>query len=112
LQPEKSLQGAAMKHKWLLILGVLVLLLGIGVWSSRDTFATARIGTTYVAKQTCSCLFVAGRSLDSCHTDFEPETVSAIDIQVSERTVTASALRGFISARAQFDQGYGCHPAN
>ena len=55
-----------MKRKWPSIAGVLVLLVGIGVWSARDTFATARIGTTYVAKQTCSCLFVAGRPLDSC----------------------------------------------
>ena len=101
-----------MKHKWLLILGVLVLLLGIGVWSSRDTFATARIGTTYVAKQICSCLFVAGRSLESCHTDFEAEALRALDVQVSEQAVTASALRGYISARAQFEQGYGCHPVN
>jgi hypothetical protein len=101
-----------MSRKWLLIIGVLVVLMGIGVWSSRDTFATARVGTVYVAKQTCSCLFVAGRPLDSCHTDFDVETVRPLDISVSQNSVTVSALGGLISARAQFDRGYGCHPVN
>lgn len=101
-----------MSRKWLLIIGVLVMLIGIGVWSSRDTFATARVGTVYVAKQTCSCLFVAGRPLDSCHTDFDAEAVRPLDVSVSQNSVTVSALGGLISARAQFDRGYGCHPVN
>jgi hypothetical protein len=87
-------------------------LIGIGVWSSRDTFATARVGTVYVAKQTCSCLFVAGRPLDSCHTDFDAEAVRPLDVSVFQNSVKVSALGGLISARAQFDRGYGCHPVN
>ena len=101
-----------MSRKWLLIIGVLVVLIGIGVWSSRDTVATARVGTVYVAKQTCSCLFVAGRPLDSCHTDFDAEAVRPLDVSVSQNSVTVSALGGLISARAQFDRGYGCRPVN
>jgi hypothetical protein len=101
-----------MKRKWLLIVGVLVALIGIGVWSSRDTFATARVGTVYVAKHTCSCLFVAGRPLDSCYTDFDAEAVRTLDVSVTQNSVTVSALGGLISARARFDRGYGCHPVN
>jgi hypothetical protein len=101
-----------MKRKWLLIIGVLAVLIGVGVWSSRDTFATARVGTVYVAKQTCSCLFVAGRSLDSCYSDFDAEAVRPLDVSVVNNSVTVSALGGLISARAQYDQGYGCHPVN
>jgi hypothetical protein len=101
-----------MKRKWLLIIGVLVVLIGIGVWSGRDTYASARIGTTYVAKQTCSCLFVAERPLDSCRKDFDPEAVRPLDVVVSESSVSVSALGGLISARAQFEQGFGCHPVN
>ena len=101
-----------MKRKWLLIIGVLVVLIGVGVWSSKDTFATARTGTAYVAKQTCSCLFVAGRPLDSCHTDFDATAVRSLDVSVTANSVTVSALGGLISARAQYDQGYGCHPVN
>lgn len=99
-----------MKRKWQLIVGVLVLLVGIGVWSARDTFATARIGTTYVAKQTCSCLFVAGRPLDSCSTDFDPEALRSLDVVSGNSAVTVSALGGVISARAEFENGFGCHP--
>lgn len=99
-----------MKRKWLLIVSVLVVLIGIGVWSSRDTLATARIGTTYVAKQTCSCLFVAERPLDSCHTDFDAEALRPLDVVVAKDGVTVSALGGLISARSQFEQGFGCHP--
>jgi hypothetical protein len=89
-----------------------VVLIGIGVWSSRETFATARVGTVYVAKQTCSCLFIAGRPLNSCHTDFDAEAVRPLDVIVSQNSVKVSALGGLISARAQFDRGYGCHPVN
>ena len=101
-----------MKRKWLLIIGVLVVLIAIGVWSSRDTFATARTGTVYVAKQTCSCLFVAGRPLDSCYTDFDADAVRPLEVSVATNSVTVSALGGLISARAQYDAGYGCHPVN
>jgi len=101
-----------MNRKWLLIIGVLVVLVGVGVWSSKDTLATARVGTVYVAKQTCSCLFVAGRPLDSCYTDFDAEAVRPLDVSVSKNGVTVSALGGVISARAQYEQGFGCHPVN
>lgn len=101
-----------MKRKWQIIGGVLVLLVGIGVWSARDTFATARIGTTYVAKQTCSCLFVAGRPPDSCRTDFDPAALQSLEVVASGRAVTVSALGGLISARAEFEKDYGCHPVN
>lgn len=98
--------------KWKVIAGLLVLLVGIGGWGARDTFATARIGTTYVAKQTCSCLFVAGRPPDSCRTDFDPEALRSLDVAIAGNAVTVSALRGLISARAEFEKGYGCHPVN
>ena len=101
-----------MKRKWLLIIGVLGVLIALGVWGSRDTFATARTGTVYVAKQTCSCLFVAGRPLDSCYTDFDAKDVRPLRVSVASNSVTVSALGGLISARAQYDLGYGCHPVN
>lgn len=101
-----------MKRKWQAIVVVLVLLVSIGVWASRDTFATARISTTYVAKQTCSCLFVAERPLESCRTDFDAESLISLNVITSGDGVTVSALGGLISARAKFERGYGCHPVN
>lgn len=101
-----------MKRKWLLIIGVLVVLIVAGMWSSRDTIATARVGTVYVAKQTCSCLFVAHRQAGSCYTDFDPEVVRRLNVSIATNSVTVSALGSLISARAQYDAGYGCHPVN
>ena len=104
-----------MKRKRLLIvsvLGVLAVLIGIGLWSGKDTYAAARIGTTYVAKQTCSCLFVAERPLDSCRTDFDAEAVRPLDVLVAKSGVTVSALGGIVSASAQFEPGFGCHPVD
>ena len=101
-----------MKRMWLMIIGALVLLLGIGAWAGRDSYATARIGTTYVAKQTCSCLFVAQRPIDSCSRDFAAEALRPLDVVVSENNVTVSALGGLIAARSQFETGFGCHPVN
>lgn len=101
-----------MKRKWQWLALLLVLLVCFGVWSARDTLATARIGATYVAKQTCSCLFVAGRSLDSCNTDFDPESLRSLDVVTGSGAVTVSALAGLISSRAEFEKGFGCHPVN
>jgi len=101
-----------MKRKWQLWVVVLVLLAGIGVWRARDTFATARMGTTYVAKQTCSCLFVAGRPFDSCSSDFDPESLRSLDVVTDRGAVTVSALGGLVSSRAEFEIGFGCHPVN
>jgi len=101
-----------MKRKWQLWVVVLVLLVGVGGWGARDTFATARMGTTYVAKQTCSCLFVAGRPLASCSSDFNPESLQSLDVVTDHSVVTVSALGGLVSSRAEFENGFGCHPVN
>ena len=43
---------------------IVVVVVAVALFAGRDTWATAKIGTVYVAKQTCSCLFVAGRPLE------------------------------------------------
>lgn len=94
------------KRKWQLVTAALVLLAGTGLWSSRDTFATARIGTTYVAKQNCSCLFVAERPFESCRADFDPEAVRAIDVVVDRaetgRRPAVSDLHRYRSGARRF----------
>ena len=102
-----------MSHKRVWIgAAVLVVIIGAAAWGGRDAYATARIGTVYVAKQTCSCLFVAGRSPDSCMTDYEAADVARLNVEQDASSVTVSALSGLVSARAEFDAGYGCHPVN
>lgn len=91
---------------------VLVAIVGIALFFGRDTWTTAKLGTVYVAKQTCSCLFVAGRPMDSCRTDYDPAAIKPLTVEKLEHGVKVSALAGLVSAQAEFEQGFGCHPAN
>jgi hypothetical protein len=100
-------------RKGLLIGGVVLVLIVAGaMYAGRDTWATAKIGTVYVAKQTCSCLFVAGRTMDSCRTDYDPAAIKPLTVEALDKGVKVSALAGLVSARSEFEPGFGCHPAN
>jgi hypothetical protein len=102
-----------MQTKRFLIAGlVLIALLGAAVWFGRGTWETARIGTAYVAKQTCSCLFVAGRKPESCRTDYDPAALARLKVEPAASSVKVSALGGLVASTAQFDAGFGCHPVN
>lgn len=68
----------------------------------------ARIGAAYAAKQTCSCLFVSGRPLESCLQDFSPRDRALLSIRAEAEAVRTSALGGLASARARFEPGFGC----
>ena len=92
--------------------GVLVVLVAGALYAGRDTWASAKIGTVYVAKQTCSCLFVAERTMESCRTDYDPAALKPLTVAATDKAVKVSALGGLVSARAEFEQGFGCHPAN
>lgn len=92
--------------------GVAVAIVAGALYFSRDTWATAKIGTVYVAKQTCSCLFVAGRPMDSCRTDYDLAALKPLTVETTDKSVKVSALAGLVSARSEFEPGFGCHPAN
>ena len=103
-----------MRSKSLLIGGVVLLAIVGGVVWGRPVYQTARLGTVYVAKQTCSCLFIAHRTEESCRTDYNPADLGRLKVQpdASAGTVSVSALGGLLSAKADYVDGYGCHPAN
>lgn len=99
-------------RKGLVAIIVLVVLAGAAMFFGRDTWTTAKLGTVYVAKQTCSCLFVAGRPMDSCRTDYDPAAIKPLTVEKLEHGVKVTALGGIVAAQAEFEQGFGCHPAN
>ncbi len=72
--------------------------------------AMARIAAGYAAKQTCSCLFVSGRSPESCQGDLRGVVARVTAWRVDGTAVSASVLRAF-TARAVFEEGFGCHVA-
>src|SRR5438046_1375822 len=94
-------------RRW--VFGALMLVIGVAVagWGGRNAYDTARIGAAYVAKHTCSCLFVAGRTADSCSHDYDPEAARLLSVQPAASSVTVSALAGVMSARAEFEDGFG-----
>jgi hypothetical protein len=93
---------------WLGVLAASLAAVGAAAWASRDEIAYARIATGYAAKQTCSCLHVSGRTLDSCMADFPPDARGNIDVTQNGEGVRASVLFGAISAEARYEEAYGC----
>ena len=78
---------------------------------SPPSAATLQIGSAYVAKQLCSCLFVAGRTETSCRAEFKPQ------VDLAKVAVDRSALpeRGRVSvsllattAEATYNRRFGC----
>jgi hypothetical protein len=68
---------------------------------------TAEIGGGFVAKQMCSCLFVAGRPYESCVGDFDPATLAQMDITYVDRKVIVNAA-GLDQVAAELTPGFGC----
>lgn len=87
-----------------------IVLLAGTVYAGFQGVSTARIAANYAAKQTCSCLFVSGRSAQSCESDLRGVVARVTAWQAEDRAVTASVLRVF-TARATFEEGFGCHVA-
>lgn len=95
-----------------MIIGIAVVLVGAGTLFAHRLVEQAHIGTAYVAKLTCSCLYVSRRSLQSCATDYDAAAVRPLTREVAGQSVTVSALGHLIASRAVFEQGFGCHLVN
>jgi hypothetical protein len=93
---------------WLGIAAALVMAAGALVWSYRGEFAYARIAVGYAAKQTCSCLHVSGRTLDSCLGDFPEDARTRVKVTRDGPSVRASVLFGAFHAEAMHEDGFGC----
>ncbi len=98
------------RKRWMWVGGGIaaVAALGAFAWSLQDDVAYARIATHYAAKQTCSCLNVSGRTLDSCLADFPEEARGNIEVKVEDNIVRASVLFGAVGASANYEEGFGC----
>lgn len=70
-----------------------------------------QIGSAYIAKQMCSCLFVAHRSEASCRAEFKPE-IDNFTVVVDRGGAPATAkvtARLFASlGEATYSRRYGC----
>ena len=89
------------------ILAVLVVA-GAATWRYLKLSDLVLIGTGYSARQTCACLFVSGRSADSCRGDLDRLAQRLISVEIGRERVTARSLGGLARATARYDKGFGC----
>ena len=88
-------------------LAVAALLLIAAAMAVRKLGPLARIGTGYAAEQTCSCVFVSGRTLESCRGDLDPLALKLVSMEVGSDEVRAR-VAVLSHARAHFDAARGC----
>ena len=99
---------ALARRKRLALWAVALLLVAVIVaWRVFRVPLMLDIGTGYAAQQTCACLFISGRTLESCLGDLDPLARKLISIHPGAAEVTAS---GFVlkTATARYERGFGC----
>jgi hypothetical protein len=87
---------------------VALLLIAIAIaWRVFRVPLMLNIGTGYAAQQTCACLFISGRTLDSCLGDLDPLARKLISIHPGTDEVTASGFH-LQTATARYEKEFGC----
>lgn len=74
---------------------------------ANDFVKSTGTATRYVAKMTCSCVYVVGRSLEACKTDL-PEVTSDLSITLDETNQQVSASVLWFKAVARYEEARGC----
>jgi hypothetical protein len=88
-------------------LAVAALLMIAAAMALRKLAPLARIGTGYAAEQTCACVFVSGRTIESCRGDLDPLALKLVMMEVGSDEVRAR-VAVLSHARAHFDATRGC----
>ncbi len=98
------------RKRWILVgIGAAALAVIVFICVKVSDIATyGRIATGYTAQQTCACLHVSGRTLESCKSDYPADAVSQIRFDVTGERVRVSAGGGLFKAEATYDERYGC----
>ena len=92
-------------NRWVAIAALWGVLVGVAlVWEyARDR---STIGAGYVAKEVCSCVFVAGRELEACRADIPP-SMDRIQVELDKDRVRAF-LPGLTERIARSEPPFGC----
>jgi len=86
---------------------VFLLVAVVVAWRVLRVPLLLNIGTGYAAQQTCACLFISGRTIDSCLGDLDPLARKLISIHPGAAEVTASGF-ALETATARYEKGFGC----
>ncbi len=91
------------------MLGLVVLVAGAAAIYAPTALGYLRIGTAFAAQQTCACVHVSGRQVDSCLRDLG-KAGGLLDVKVEGDLVRATAVLGLFSGESKNEPPYGCHP--
>ena len=92
-------------NRWYAIAIFWVLLVGAALVFEhlRDL---GRVGAGFAAKEVCSCVFVGGRSLESCRADL-PESMDRVQLELGADRVRAF-VPGLAERIARHEPPFGC----
>ena len=92
------------------IVAVIVLSSVVGYFAyGRTLLAMANVGVGFVAKQMCSCIYVAERSFDSCRPDMF-ESMDRVQAAVLDDPPGIRAwIPGISERHAHYRGEFGCH---
>jgi hypothetical protein len=92
--------------------GTLAVLVGLIAWFHTPIMGYARTGASFGAHITCSCRYIAGRSLEDCRKDFE-KGMGLVMLSDNPTTKTVTARFPLLSAQtATYHDGQGCVAEN
>ena len=97
-------------RRWLLRLGggAALLVCALALWQGPRVLRMAGVGAGYVAKQMCSCLFVAERPFDSCRLDI-PSDMDPIEAEpLADRAGVRARVLLVVERLALHTPGAGC----
>jgi hypothetical protein len=95
-------------RRWIL-LAVAVGLVALGVVYLPRFIAFLRIGTVFAAQQTCACVHLGNRPLESCVAELgKPGRL--LKVEAEGDSVRTSALLGLFTAESRNEEPFGCHP--
>lgn len=91
--------------KWIGV-AALVMVIAAAVILGPRIYRLSNIGAGYIAKQMCSCIFVAERDFDSCRQDMPPD-MFRVKAEILDRGVKAW-VSGIVERTARYTPGTGC----
>ena len=95
------------RKRILVVVAAIAVVGALTAWRKLRLGAMAHIGAGYAAEQTCACVFVSKRTIESCVNDLEPLAQRLVAVRVGDSEVTASALM-VGAATARYEEAFGC----
>ena len=95
----------------ILPVGAVLLVVALGVFYTQwlvPTRDAVAIGTSMLAKQMCSCVFVAGRAEADCRAD-QFSSMDAITVEIARSSEIVRAFVPLLGERtARYTEEFGC----